>query len=328
MKPREIVQRTIDFDYPERVARSFEPSDFIGASPVLPNPYNEWRKTGSSAWERKDEWGNIWRRIDPTSKGEVSQGAVVDLQDAVTIPLPNFDNPEYYHDARKIYASQPDLYPIAWIHGYTFSIARKLRRMDNYLMDLATDMEKVRVLHDRVDEQIKNQIKHFARVGSAAVMLAEDWGTQLDLLISPRMWRQEFKPRFQSLNDYAHDHGLSVFMHSCGKMTAIIPDLVETGVDVLQFDQPRVHGIDLLAHFQESSSNPITYWCPVDIQQTLQTRNETTIRIEADEMLSKLWRKRGGFIAGYYSDNASIGLTPKYQQYAIDEFLRKGVANR
>ena len=43
------------------------------------------------------------------------------------------------------------------------------------------------------------------------------------------------------------------------------------------------------------------------------------------EMLDLLWRGRGGFIAGFYGDNASIGLEPRWQEIACDEFLRQGV---
>jgi hypothetical protein len=152
-------------------------------------------------------------------------------------------------------------------------------------------------------------------------MIAEDWGTQRQTLINPELWREVFKPRFVDLCAHAHALDLKVFMHSCGKITAIIPDLIETGVDLFQFDQPRLHGIDVLGQFQDSG---VTFWCPVDIQKTLQTRDEMAIRAEAMEMLTKLWRGRGGFVAGFYSDEASIGLEPRWQQIACDEFLQRG----
>ena len=34
----------------------------------------------------------------------------------------------------------------------------------------------------------------------------------------------------------------------------------------------------------------ITFWCPVDIQKTLQTKDEEKIRSEAREMIDKLWK--------------------------------------
>jgi hypothetical protein len=113
-------------------------------------------------------------------------------------------------------------------------------------------------------------------------------------------------------------------MHSCGAIGAIIPGLIEAGIDLLQFDQPTLHGIENLATYQDRKQKKITFWCPVDIQKTLQTRDEQTIRAEARALLDKLWHGRGGFVAGYYGDNASIGLDPVWQDYACDEFVQYG----
>jgi len=29
-----------------------------------------WKKVGENRWERTDEWGNTWARLDSTSKGK------------------------------------------------------------------------------------------------------------------------------------------------------------------------------------------------------------------------------------------------------------------
>ena len=154
-------------------------------------------------------------------------------------------------------------------------------------------------------------------------MLAEDWGTQSQTLVSPALWRDEFFPRFQRLCGIAHDCGVKVFMHSCGQISAIVPNLIEAGIDLFQFDQPDLHGIDTLAGHQQHAN--VTFWCPVDIQATLQTRDETVIRRKVQEMLDKLWAGRGGFIAGYYGDNPSIGLDPRWQELASETFVEQGV---
>jgi uroporphyrinogen decarboxylase len=322
MNSYEIMLRTLEFSGPERVAHSFDPSDMVMASGYIPNPLGGWRQVDEQIWERTDEWGNLWRRLDPTSKGEVALGAVGDLAQASSCPLPDFSKPEYYESVRQAFAAAPDSWKVGGVQGLTFSIARKLRRMEQYLMDLLLDRERLALLHDRVDEQIRAQIEQLCAAGADSIMFWEDWGTQNQMLVSPKLWREEFKPRFRELCAYAHDRKLKVFMHSCGKMTAIIPDLIEVGIDLLQFDQPQVHGTDVLARFQENAK--ISFWCGVDIQTTLQTRDEGRIRAEAAGMIKKLWRGRGGFVAGYYSDEASINLEPKWQQLATDEFLRRG----
>jgi uroporphyrinogen decarboxylase len=326
MDSREIVRRTLEFTGPERVAVSFPPSDFVFASPLIPNPQGEWRRTGEQAWERTDEWGNLWRRLDPTSKGEVVCGALQDLEEVGTFSLPDFSNPDYYAGARRAFSDQPDRWHIGSIQGFTFSVARKLMGMEAYLMALALERTRIGLLHERVDEQVRVQIEQMRAAGADCIMIAEDWGAQTRLLISPRLWRQEFKPRFTALCACAHTAGLWVFMHSCGKMTDIIPDLIEAGVDLLQFDQPRIHGIDLLQKFQAGAR--ITFWCPVDIQTTLQSKDERSIRREARELVEKLWCGRGGFVAGYYTDEPSVGLEPTWQQIASDEFMQQGRRER
>jgi uroporphyrinogen decarboxylase len=322
MNGREIIRRTLEFEYPERVAHSFPPSDVIAAGPEIPQPEGEWQKIDERRWQRTDEWGNVWGRVDGTSKGEIVKGALDNLDEVETFPLPDFSRPICYAQAKASFMLLPDHWHIGYIHGFTFSMARKLRRMEQYLMDLLLEREKISVLHDRIDALIKTQMKHMSEAGADSVMFAEDWGTQTQTLISPTLWREEFKPRFVELCSYAHSLGLKMFMHSCGKITSIIPDLIEAGVDLFQFDQPRIHGIDTLQEMQELGD--VTFWCPVDIQTTLQTKDGLRIQQEASEMIEKLWRGRGGFIAGYYQDEASIGLEPEWQQIASAAFLHKG----
>jgi uroporphyrinogen-III decarboxylase len=190
-------------------------------------------------------------------------------------------------------------------------------------MDLILEKERMHELHDRIDNMVEDMIRNYAAAGADAVMFCEDWGTQQQTLISPDMWYEEFYPRFENLCGIAHDSDLKVFMHSCGKIEAIVPGLIKAGIDVLQFDQPDLHGIDRLAGYQEGAK--ITFWCPLDIQKTLQLQDEGIIREKVHEMLDKLWKGRGGFIAGFYGDNASIGLDPKWQEIACDEFMKYGI---
>ncbi|NSW51395.1 MAG: hypothetical protein HPY85_02685 [Anaerolineae bacterium] len=321
----EIVAQTLNFQSPERVARSFGESDFVWASVNAVTFATDWSKDAAGNWVRLDEWGNRWRRIDETSKGEVVEGVLPSLDLIDQYQFPDFSRPEDYGDVREMRKRFPDHWLIGGLPGFTFNIARKLRRLDHYLLELAADPANIHRLNDRVDQVLYDMIQNYAAAGVDCVMFPEDWGTQLQTLISPRMWRREFLPRFEVLCGLAHQLNLKVFMHSCGQISAIVPDLVRAGIDVLQFDQPDLHGIDQLAAHQAEAR--ITYWCPVDIQTTLQTRSEEVIRAKAREMLEKLWDGRGGFIAGYYTDNESIGLDPYWQQIACDEFIQYGTAN-
>ncbi len=272
MNSREIVRRTLDYTGPDRVARSFGDSDLAHASHTAATRATAWERAGGSAWERRDEWGNLWRRIDDTSMGEVARGVLDSLEEIDTYVFPDYSRPQDYDAVRQARAEHPDRWLVGGLPGFTFNIARKMRRLEQYLADILIERDRIRRLHDRIDELLAVMIRNYADAGADCVMFAEDWGTQIQTLISPRLWRDEFFPRTQRLCALAHGRGLKVFMHSCGQIEAIVPGLIEAGIDLLQFDQPDLHGIDVLAAHQARSR--ITFWCPVDIQVTLQTRDE------------------------------------------------------
>ncbi len=193
--------------------------------------------------------------------------------------------------------------------------------MENFLADVAAETDKVRYLLDRVADVVEAEIKGMADAGVDGIMAGEDWGTQDRLLVSPRSFREIFKPVFRRLCDVAHERGLSVWFHSCGYVRDVIGDWLEVGINVCQFDQPELHGLDFLA---EHFGGKMHFWCPVDIQKTLQTKDIPAIEAAARWYVETLGRSGGGFIAGYYGSNEAIGLDPKYQEAACRAFMAAG----
>ncbi len=326
MTPRDIYMATIERQRPPRIAMA------------LPDPYPDdrisggWSGGGNTALEPqggelrrwRDEWGVTWASLTDYDKGEVVAAAVADWADLDRYAPPDMGRREHYADAARRFAQNPDHFRIGSLPGFVFNIARKLRKLDNYLCDVMLERANVERLHAIVREQLLAAIDRYAEAGADAVSFPEDWGTQDRLMISPALWREMFRPEFETLCGRAHGHGMYVWMHSCGKITAIIEDLIDCGVDVLQFDQPRLHGIDTLASYE----GRVTFQCPVDIQTTLQTRDPALIRAEARELVEKLGAHGGGFVAGYYGGNEAIGITPEIQDHACRAFVEFGTYRR
>ena len=326
MTGREIVRRTLDFEKPERVARTFGDGDSVWGGHNVAGRSVGWHEVGGGRWEHTDLWGNTWARVDTTSKGEATAGVFDRMSALESYEWPDFSNPADYEPTRSLRAEHPDKWLVGGLPGFPFSIARTMQRFDTYLMNLLIEPEFIGRIHDRIESLLADMIRNYAAAGADCVMFGEDWGTQERLLISPALFEKEFLPRFQRLCAAAHESRLRVFMHSCGQIESVVPRLIDAGIDLFQFDQPDLHGLDVLASHQKRAK--VTYWCPVDIQKVLQTRDEKVIRAKAREMLDKLWKGRGGFIAGYYTDNASIGLDEKVQGWACDEFTKHGVPAR
>lgn len=324
MRPREIFQAALTFDAPPRIAMTLPapyPNDAVHAGRETAGARTALEPRNGERRRWRDEWGVTWASLTEFDKGEVVVPAIADWADLETWRPPDLGRREDYAGAAARFAADPEQFRIGHLPGFTFNVARKLRRLDNYLCDLVAEPGRIARLHDLVRGALLDGIDRLAEAGADAVMFPEDWGAQDRLLIDPRMWREVFKPEFRALCGRARDHGLFVLMHSCGKMTAIIGDLIECGVHALQFDQFRLHGIDELS---EAFGGRVAFWGPVDIQRTLQTRDPGQIRAEARELVEKLGGFGGGFIAGYYAGNDAIGLPPDVQDVACRAFVEFG----
>jgi len=326
MNSREIVIRNIEFTGPTRIAYGFShphPSDMnrSGATPTkLLRPvrdlHAEFPNFAGKLWV--DEWDCVWGRLDAFSKGESLAGPIKEWSDLDSYIWPDLDNPERYTAAAAQWASDPEHYHLSWMSGWAFNICRYLRRFEDFLMDVAGEPDEVQRLLDMTTELICRQIDCLADAGADGVMVGEDWGTQDRLLVSPATWRSMFRPGIARCCATAHARGLHVWMHSCGKITEIIPDLIECGVDVLQFDQPTIHGIEYLGH---EFGGKVAFWCPVDIQTTMQTGDRALIEAEARQLAHELGRHHGGFIAGEYSPWDVINVKPEWAEWATQAFM-------
>ncbi len=329
MNGREIIERAVHFDRPERIGLTYSAyegtprlNDVAGVGPA-PDPNFTPR-----CWDddrggecHLDEWGCVWRRIkDKTVGGEVIDPPIKSWDDLDAYRLPTLDDPARYEQAARTCHDVTDRYILGGIAGACFNAARYLRKMENYLLDCAAEPDNIMRLNQRVSDLILRQVDIYADIGVHGVMFCEDWGTQERLLVSPTMWNRLFKWTFERLIARAHDRNLTVWMHSCGYVRDIIPILVDLGMDVLQFDQPELHGLDWLAQF----AGRTTFWCPIDIQTTLQCGDEQVIRARAREMVRTLGGRGGGFIAKDYPDNHSIGSDPRWQHWGYEEFVRVG----
>jgi uroporphyrinogen decarboxylase len=269
----------------------------------------------------RDEWGATWASLTEFDKGEVVEPTIADWSQLDKWRPPDLGRAEDYAAAAQRFSADEEHFRIGQLPGFTFNVARKLRKLDNYLCDLVLYRDEVLRLNETVRAELLKAIDRFADAGADAVMFPEDWGTQDRLMISPDMWREVFRPEFEALAGRARRRGMHVIMHSCGKMTDIIDDAIDCGVSCFQFDQPRLHGIELLS---QRYGGRAAFWCPVDIQTTLQTRDPDKIRSEARLLIEKLGCFRGGFVAGYYAGNEAIGLTPDVQDIACKAFVEFG----
>lgn len=138
-----------------------------------------------------------------------------------------------------------------------------LRRIDNFLMDIYSDEEAVEELLDQLMERhLATLEKVCESVGDVVDILrfGDDLGLDSNPFMSPEKYRKIFKPRHTILCDYVHKHSnMKTFLHSCGSVSPLIPDLIEAGYDILNPIQTTARNMDP-ATLKRDFGKDITFW--------------------------------------------------------------------
>jgi len=147
--------------------------------------------------------------------------------------------------------------------GNMFEIPQMLYRMDNYLMYLGMYPEKVLELSEKLCQiHLGNLEKWLGAVGPYIdiILFGDDLGGQKGPLISPRMYRQYYKPYHQKLWNRAKELAdVKVMLHCCGGIRELMDDLIEAGLDAINPVQINCNGMDpseLKARF----GGKVTFW--------------------------------------------------------------------
>ena len=200
----------------------------------------------------ENEWG-----IRVETVGIHSQRVTHPLSQATVADLATFRWPDPYRpdrvaglhqQARRLYEETGYALVAAPVNGGLFEFGQHLRGMSSFLMDLISDKVFAAALLDRLLAVQKGLWEVFLReVGDYVemVQLADDFGTQRSLLISPRVFREVFKPRYAELIRHIRRFtGAKVFLHCDGAIAPLIEDFIEIGVQVLNPLQPTAAGMD------------------------------------------------------------------------------------
>ena len=233
--------------------------------------------------------------------------------------LPEFDSSHDGELARKDYRNS-EKFVIAGLPCAVFAPLRDSRRMSNALMDTILESENVRRFLAVTADFLKVAIRKAGASGFDAVMYWDDLGTQETTFFSPQTFRDVFKDTYAAIIEEAHNNGLKVIMHSCGYIEALIEDLIDIGLDVLQLDQPERYGSARLAR---KYGEQIAFYCPVDIQRVMATGDRKLIEQTALNMVNAFKNSGGGLIAMDYGSWADIGVKDEWAQWARDVFMNE-----
>lgn len=310
MTSRQLVLDSLEFRSPERVPRQLwtlpwaertwpaelaairrkYPDDIVKCPAFLREPL----RTSGEEYEPGlfiDEWGCRFENRQAGIIGQVKDPCVkcwADL-DAVRVPRERLSV-----DVAKVddFCAASSAFVLANTWARPFELIQFLRGPENLYLDLAERPDGLFRLLETVHGFYQEELELWASTEADALVFADDWGGQTSLLISPVLWRELFKPLYREYADIAHRHGKYAFMHSDGHIAAILPDLVEIGIDALN---AQLFTMDI-AEIGRRHAGELTFWGEVDRQWLLPYGSPAEVARAVRTVREALWRG-GGVIA-------------------------------
>ena len=158
--------------------------------------------------------------------------------------------------------------------------------MAESLLKMIEEPDMYRAVIDRITEfYLKaNKIFYEATRGKVdAVLIGNDFGSQINLMLSPALIREFVMPGTKELVSQAKSYGLKVIYHSCGAVSEIIKDLADAGVDVIHPIQALATGMEPQS-LKERFGDIVSFCGGVDAQYLLVTGNPEDIKSKVREL--------------------------------------------
>lgn len=287
----------------ERILQALD----IDTRPIYMNPVTQGIRPCSEPDAYYDEWGVKWKEnhVDGVIYREVAESPLenASLADLEAYPWwPDPLDPVRYRGVQERCAalfSQTDFalvgcpaFNSVWERSYF------LCGFSRMLESLLLDPDFVHAVFRKITEiTLKSLEAYFQLAGPyiQVVKIGDDLGGQENPLISPRTYRQTIKPYHQEIFRCIREHSAArVFLHSCGAVAPLLPELIDAGVEILNPVQVSARGMDT-RRLKAEFGDRLSFWGAIDTQHVLPHGSLADVDREVERRISDL-APHGGYI--------------------------------
>ena len=265
-----------------------------------------------------NEWGYHLESMNDGTMGHPTTAHIPDWKDFDSFVPPTAQEERRMSRLEVFLDESEDRYRLASLDLSGFTVYTLLRGFENSMVDFMTERERFSKLMDMIVDFENGIAMLAAKRGFHGIHFVDDWGTQNGLMISPKLWRELFKPRYKYQFDFAHQLGLDVWYHSCGDIVSIAEDFYEIGVDVLNIAQPNVVDTKLVG---ERLRGKQCFLMPISYQTVSISGTVADIYAEAERLHAQLAATTGGFI-GYVEEYGCMGMSEQNYHACSEAFRR------
>ena len=177
--------------------------------------------------------------------------AAATVEDVRDYPWPKGDDPGRFAGLRGRALEIRNQMPyavVSGIAGVIYEFGWYLRGLEQWFCDLITNPDFCEVVLDRMLAYWLNWFRLFLdEVGDVVdvIMIGDDLAGQDGPLFNPEIYRRLVKPRHRRLVRYIRSRtNAKIWYHTCGSCAALIPDLIENGIDILNPVQTSARRMD------------------------------------------------------------------------------------
>jgi uroporphyrinogen decarboxylase len=172
--------------------------------------------------------------------------------------------------------------------------AWQIRVYEQFLMDLVEQPAWAECLLERLMEQNLTRAEAYARAGADLITTGDDVAGQNALICSTDCWRKLILSRWRKVWGKIKELNpdCKIWYHSDGNISAIIGELIEAGVDILNPLQPEC--LDLDAIHRRYGKRLVFDGC-IGTQSTMPFGSPADVRARVREVIEK-YGKNGGVI--------------------------------
>jgi uroporphyrinogen decarboxylase len=181
----------------------------------------------------------------------------------------------------------------------------RLRGYQNWFIDTMTDPAGVEKLFDIILEYkfrywdlLTDWLKE-NNLDKEIDVIAEcdDLGTQTSAILEPDYLRKTVISRYKALWTHIRQKlpGVRIFMHTCGSVRELLPDLIEAGMDIYNPVQFTAANMDLKGLKKDFGKDLVFWGGGINTQSTLKNGSAETVRDEVKRILD-IMAPGGGFV--------------------------------
>ena len=265
-----------------------------------------------------DDWGVKWREVDTglsvfreIVESPLTSASIDDLDGYPWWPDPL--DPDRYvgtrEEAERLFRETE--YAVVGCPGFNGVWERSwyLCGFERMLASLVADRAFVHAVLRRVTDISKAVMGRYLELAGPylqMIKMGDDLGGQGGPLMSPKTYREVIKPYHKELFDFVRQRTKArIFLHTCGSVYRLLPDLIDAGVEVLNPVQVSAVGMDT-RRLKAEFGDRLSFMGAIDTQHVLPFGTPDDVRREVERRIADLAPGGGYVLAPVHNVQADV----------------------